>query len=437
MLTRIRLENFKSWRELEIDLANINVLFGPNSSGKSSVLQALLMLKQTVNHFDKSVPMHLGGTERDLFDFGSYRDVVYGHEKGARIGIKLDWRVAEPYVLPWVDSPPDEPAGHGYEVYWISDNDTVKIEKLKYHVHHANSHVWLQLTRYQEEYQTEAYHRRKVASLPSAMLRSCYEINLKDPQGIVWYTTGRGLAFPEMILSCRYLGPLRNPPNRYYTWRGSNPSEIGPRGENTIDILLASQRDNTDLIPKVSEWLVKMGLVDDFGVRLLDAQTYLYTTQVRIGETETTLADVGFGISQVLPIITLLLSAPENSIILLEQPELHLHPSAQVELADLFIHAAQERNLQLIIESHSEHILSRLQRRIAEEDSYEFAAPDTIKLYFCKSESGGATIQPVKVTKYGQITNWPEGFFGNIGAELDKMLDAGLARRQKELESGD
>jgi predicted ATPase len=123
--------------------------------------------------------------------------------------------------------------------------------------------------------------------------------------------------------------------------------------------------------------------------------------------------------------VTLLLSAPQGSIALIEQPEIHLHPSAQAHLADLFLEVAERRRLQLIIESHSEHLLARLQRRIAETE-YPFANPDNIKMYFCQAEANGSTIQSVEIDDYGQIANWPDNFFGDMAGDVDAKMDAAL-----------
>src|SRR5438477_7331170 len=91
MLTKMRLENFKSWRSLDLDLSNLTILFGTNSSGKSSVLQSLLLLKQTAMGFDRKQAINRGGSEQDYFDFGSYRDLVFGHDSGKEVGIRLEW----------------------------------------------------------------------------------------------------------------------------------------------------------------------------------------------------------------------------------------------------------------------------------------------------------------------------------------------------------
>jgi predicted ATPase len=143
------------------------------------------------------------------------------------------------------------------------------------------------------------------------------------------------------------------------------------------------------------------------------------------------ITDVGFGISQVLPVLTQSYYAPPNSTILLEQPELHLHPSVQKGLADFFITAAfarengVPRNTQFLIESHSEHFLRRLQRRIAEERLH----PRDVALYFCETTAEGSAIRELDVDLFGDIRDWPRDFFGDPVDDIAGQAEARLNRQ--------
>ena len=121
--------------------------------------------------------------------------------------------------------------------------------------------------------------------------------------------------------------------------------------------------------------------------------------------------DVGFGVSQVFPLLVQCYYVPDGGIIILEQPEAHLHPKVQADLADVFIDVVNNRNVQIIFESHSEHILHRLMRRIAEAENI---SEKDIALYFCKMNDGTSAIEKLKVDEYGNISNWPQGFFGDV-----------------------
>lgn len=243
--------------------------------------------------------------------------------------------------------------------------------------------------------------------------------------------------FEQLIDTLHYLGPLRKFPSRVYQWSGSPPGIIEPDGANTLAALANAARQNApnpNFLAHVAEWLVKLGIVHEFTVEPLDRNHRFYETLVKInpGDQPTALLDVGFGVSQVLPVVTLLFFVPEGSIVLLEQPELHLHPSAQSQLGDLLLHVAETRNLQLIVESHSEHLLRRVQRRIPEPEN-AFATPETVKAYFCQPGVEGSTIEEVAVNKYGHVENWPANFFGDIGSDIDEMYKAGLEIRRGEL----
>ena len=131
---------------------------------------------------------------------------------------------------------------------------------------------------------------------------------------------------------------------------------------------------------------------------------------------------MGIGVSQVLPVLVLCYYVPEGSTIILEQPELHLHPAAQARLADVLIDVIKNRNIQILLESHSEHLLRRLQRRIAE----EVICPDDTALYFCEMRDGESKLRKLKVDMFGEIENWPEDFFGDLLGELVGAFDAGL-----------
>lgn len=118
----------------------------------------------------------------------------------------------------------------------------------------------------------------------------------------------------------------------------------------------------------------------------------------------------------------------------MEQPEIHLHPQVQAELADAFISAirahenGRHRNVQLIIETHSEHFLNRLQRRIAEES----ARPEEVAMYFAKASNDRSVLEELKVNEYGDITNWPDNFFGDEMGDIVARTEAAATRRTKE-----
>jgi hypothetical protein len=246
------------------------------------------------------------------------------------------------------------------------------------------------------------------------------------------------LAFESLFAGLYYLGPLREFPQRHYGWRGSEPADMGRRGERVVDALLASREKGAYISPgfkrkkqtleeRVAHWLKDLGLIHDFKVERIAEGSNLY--QVRVQKTyssaEVLITDVGFGVSQILPVLVLCYYVPEGSIILLEQPEIHLHPSVQSGLADVLIDVVKNRHVQVVVESHSEHLLRRFQRRVAEQ---QIDVADTA-LYFCEVMEGGSKLTELEVDLFGNIKNWPKDFFGDEFGEMAAITKAAMLRK--------
>jgi predicted ATPase len=182
----------------------------------------------------------------------------------------------------------------------------------------------------------------------------------------------------------------------------------------------------------IASWLKDLGIIHDFTVKQVAAGRKEYEVMVRThaGATAVKITDVGFAVSQVLPALVQAFYCPPESVVWMEQPEIHLHPQVQAELANLFISAIKaredgtNRNVQLIIESHSEHFLNRLQRRIAEGE----LTPDDVAIYFCNRNGKAAELEPLQLNLYGDIENWPENFFGDEMADLTARTVAAMKR---------
>jgi predicted ATPase len=184
----------------------------------------------------------------------------------------------------------------------------------------------------------------------------------------------------------------------------------------------------------ISKWLDRLGLLSQFDAREIakDRKEYEVSVQTQGSDTSVLLPDVGFGVSQVLPVVVECFYAPANSTVVIEQPELHLHPRVQSELADLFIEAIrarendEDRGMQFIIESHSEHFLRRLQRRVAE----GVIGPKDVALYYCEPGEDGAQIRELPVDLFGEIDSWPDDFFGDEFLDIAARLEAASKREQ-------
>jgi hypothetical protein len=244
-------------------------------------------------------------------------------------------------------------------------------------------------------------------------------------------------AYEEQMDALYYLGPLREYPSRDYLWSRSRPEGVGVKGEKAISAILAMTADGEQrnvsrgkrLRPFqeiVAYWLAALGVINDFRVEEIAEESNRWQARVvpHKGGTKVLLTDVGFGVSQVLPVVTLLQYVPRGSTVILEQPEIHLHPLAQANLADVIINAAIHRGVQVIVESHSEHLLLRLQRRIAEE---QIGSGD-VALYFCDITGRGSVLERLQLDLLGKIENWPMNFMGDAFGEAAAAEKARLRR---------
>lgn len=445
MLTRLRLKNVKAWGEQLWDegvgLSNITLLLGPNSAGKTSLLQVPLLLKQTFESPDRFVHLNLGGQPTDLVDLGSYESLVHQHDTRREIGVGLTVRVTRP------DAAPDATSTEiDYTATFIALHGAPVIRSLRIS---SGDQTFTATRQPRGGYRITApgYSPRRGGTRGSARRSFEPERSLSFSQDAIVELGPAGSTIQDLSLLLRqalgavvYLGPLREHPERTYLWSGVEPRDIGKRGELAVHALLAS--DNTRvrpragveggrqwLVDKVSTWLSRLGVADELVLERQGRSRHYGLVVVR-GHQRANLMDVGFGVSQVLPMIVLSHIVPRGATIIAEQPELHLHPRAQGGLAELMAEVARERGVQFLVETHSEHVFRRLQTLMAAET----VRPEDCALYFVDSGAGGAELNRLEVDAYGRVANWPRHFFGDTLGETEQqtrhMLERTAARRK-------
>ncbi|MCL4821454.1 MAG: DUF3696 domain-containing protein [Vicinamibacteria bacterium] len=453
MLTQLSLKRFKSWPETgPIALAPITGFFGANSSGKSSLLQALLLLKQTAESADRGQPLHFAD-KASLVDLGDLKTVAWGHQAAEGIELDLQWKLDAPMTIRDATERSTamiESDSLGFSARVVLANGAeasprTRVESMAYRIGSAQFGMrWAKPTEYALIVEGEPFPLvREVGRPPTLPPPSkCYGFpdEVRGRYQNAAFLTDLELALERCLKGAYYLGPLRASPERQYPWSGAQPADMGRAGERAVDALLASRdrkstifrgrgRRRATLEEYVAEWLKKLGLIHEFRVEALAEDSQLYRVLVRRSPKadEVLITDVGFGVSQVLPVLVLCFYVPEGSTVILEQPEIHLHPSVQSGLADVFIDAWRTRRVQVIVESHSEHLLRRLRRRVAEEG----ASADQVALYFCEAEAGESKLTRLAMDMFGNIENWPADFFGDELGEMAAMTQAAQKRRRR------
>lgn len=230
----------------------------------------------------------------------------------------------------------------------------------------------------------------------------------------------------------QYLGPVRAAPKRAYVHYTSN-YELAPDGNNAAQVLWLRKDEKVKwldtkkpLLEAVNECLKMMGLLQ--GVAAKQFRRIIYQLQVQTlsdKKKSVTIADVGFGFSQLLPVILRGLLSPDRSLILFEQPEIHLHPSSAGRLADLFLHFTKSGK-QIFLETHSTELINRLRLRVIE--APPLSSQVNIVFVSPPDRPGtGSKVQQLELSAEGMVEVWPNGFCdesANIAREM-------IAARQK------
>lgn len=413
MFTKLHLKNFKAWRDTgEIKLAPVNLLLGTNSSGKSSLIQSLLLLKQTAKSLDRTIHLNLGGDDNDYFNFGGFDDVLTQGTIGTR-----QFTINFGYIHKTNKA---QKTGDFKCSYGVTTSGAVVIHDLeisrgsrRFRASRATRGAYS--IRVNDEIKPRITGKQYGPSRSIAL--SAEAINAMGVDGMI--SEDISFAVWEELNSISYLGPLRRKPERDYTWNKSNPGVIESDGNKSIDALFASEflKDaNKSVLQGVSRWLKKMGIADRLSVRQVGRSTRYEIVVIKKG-LASNLRDVGIGVSQVLPVLTLAYFAPKGSTILLEEPEIHLHPLAQSALAELFVSVSKERNIQFIVETHSEHLFRRMQTLIARGDT----SPEDCSMYFVENDGKQANLKKLEADEFGRIHNWPVNFFGDSLGETEEQ----------------
>lgn len=378
MITQIDLHHFKCFEILKLPLAKLNLLSGANASGKSSVLQALVLLHQTIKEHEWSTRLMLNGNTLKMGTVMDVIDKVHGRHS-FEIGL-----TTQKHIYRWLFSGERTGMSLIAEAVHVDRKITEKPDHLQY----------LLPTNLKTEEKEVAIRLRKMAYITAERIGPREFYSLEDPQKI---------------------------------------TSIGPTGEYAVS-LLHSNRDE-----KVIQKLVLNGtpptLFNQVGARMekffpgcaLNLTQVPHTNAVTLGIRVSEDTDfhrpvhVGFGLTQVLPLIIAVLAADEEDILLIENPEVHLHPAGQALMGE-FLAEAANAGIQIIIETHSDHILNGIRRavkagKIKPEDSFfHFFKP--------RNEKEAQVISP-QIDHNGNIDFWPNGFFDQFDKDLNYFADWG------------
>lgn len=375
MLDRIHLENFKASRDVDVRLASLTVLAGLNSSGKSTLLQAICALRQSYDFNGKTEGPSLTG---DLVQLGAYNDLL------------SEGSLEDTVAVGVVES--------GTPYRWIIEGPP-RVSRLEF--------------------------AETPPSLPS-------------------FVTS---------LDFQFLQADRIVPNTLYPQapqRARDTGFLGPRGEYTVDFLsmeesrkvsakrsfpktgiglnkalLKTVAPTAGLLDQVTGWVQQLSPGARFEARAIGGTDEVLLQFKYAGRRKESASNfyrptnVGFGLTYSLPIIVACVAAPPGSLLLLENPEAHLHPQGQAALGELVARSASD-GVQVIVETHSDHLLNGV--RLAVKNRV-ISHEDVVLHFFTRELATGDTyVQSPAISENGRLSDWPEGFFDQWDKDVDALL---------------
>ncbi len=307
MLKHLEVNNFKAWRKLDMELGKVTGLFGTNSSGKSSVLQFLLLLKQTKDATDRGLVLDFGGPGQ-LVNLGTYEAIVHRGRKQEDIDWALDWDFPESLTL-------DVPTGRknvyqGNNLRLSASVGLKESRPLARHIKYRfpdtdfgiepkseNPGVFdLDSAQGKPSFKFRR-NRGRPRDLPGPVKTHRFPDQARTDFQNTGFLSEFESRYESLMDSIFYLGPLREYPQRQYGWSGARPDGVGPRGERTVDAILAATMGGDKLkLPSgklkstpfqkvVGYWLEKLGLIHKFRVEEIKSGTNLYHACVKTNRT--------------------------------------------------------------------------------------------------------------------------------------------------------
>ncbi|MCY4585108.1 MAG: DUF3696 domain-containing protein [Bryobacterales bacterium] len=371
MLTRIDLSYFKCFETLKLPLSPLTLLSGANASGKSSVMQALVLLHQTMCEHEWSLRLMLNGAVTRLGTVADVIDQVYGRRE---CGIEL-----------WDDD-------HRYGWTFTGGREAMAMD------------------------------------VSSVAVDGVIGRNPDVLQNLLPEPHGQGL-LPQRLRKLTYLTAERLGPREHYILDDPQLTPVvGSQGEYAVSVLYSGrgQRVLDKLVlkdvPPTRFRQVEARMAQLFPGCVLVVEQVPRANAVTLGIRTSKDTDAhrpihtGFGLTQALPVIVAALSASENDLLLIENPEVHLHPAGQAMMGHFMAEVASA-GVQVVIETHSDHVMNGIRRAVKE----GLLASDDAALHFFRSRTtdAGPQVESPTINPEGDIDAWPKGFFDQFDKDMN------------------
>ena len=388
----VSFENYKAFeKRQEIALKPITILIGKNSSGKSSIAKLFTLFENSLSG-KINEPLLLVNNNVELG--GEFIDLVHNRQPNVPIKFNILF---------------DNDVAINISIVQVNSEYNTTIFKWEY---------------YSKEFQLSLTYNPNVGYVDSNDNVYQCEFSGFIPTEIISETDGNIInRFNlELSIDVDYIGPFRVLPKRQFHLTGQLKFDnTGAKGENAYPILGVSKVLKKSLDKEVGEWYRKN--FNGWELEVEDKNRPFIEINLIKNSASINIVDVGQGMNQALPLVVRSHIAKHDSLIILEQPELHLHPAAHGSIGELFARSAKKLNQSFIIETHSENIILRMRKLIVENDFY--LTSDDVVIYWIDDEDPlSPSVKPILIDSDGVLSDWPTGVFNENLLEIQEIMKA-------------
>ncbi|AUD00913.1 AAA family ATPase [Spirosoma pollinicola] len=424
LINSLALKNFKCFEELDVKFAPITLLTGANSSGKSSLINAILAVLQT-----EQFPFYLSPNGKYV-NMGSFEEIVFNKDSSKNILLEFHLQSRQLNRL-------------YFNTIWKNDDNglptlqnlDIKNKRLELSIRLKSERYFINMTLLKDKLFSENLLIKSIKNISKNEFSISKEGNLvfNDVEfssadkmiknfilpvlDIFRSVNIGGIGVSSIALGYHlfnYIGSFRLPPERTYYQKAKAQEKIDPDGNNYIDQIIEWEETSPEKLIELTEVMQKIELFTEIRSNKSKGGRFELNVKISSKSSYTPLSDVGFGISQFLPIIVADLQLPRNSCLAISQPEIHLHPKIQAQFGNYLANQINRTEKQYIVETHSEYLLNRIRLLLVTGE----LKPNQVRVLYFENDGVKSTAHDVEFATDGQIKGAPQGFFDTYGIDV-------------------
>lgn len=408
VMDKLILENVRCFRgHHELPLAPLTLLIGENSTGKSTVLAAARLAADICR----------GGGEpdfnRDPFDWGAYDQIAYSsggrHSRTKRFTIGCEFKISDVpeygdktmRVSASCEEKNAQPRVSKWEI--VLDEDRIVVNLVSDAT--ATTTLLIGGQKYRRSWKSERIRQ----GIYHQLFEASGEFIPLDRKHKEFFSCAFTLL--DHVVTHNYpfaFAPIRTRPRRTYDRRADTPH---PEGEHVPAVLVRLKNSAHAKWEELRTELIKYGrecgLFKSVNIKSFDKKSGPFQVQITVNGTPTNLIDVGYGVSQALPLLVDCLEET-NRLLLIQQPEVHLHPRAQAQLGSYFGYLVRKHQKRFIVETHSDYLVDRV--RMDVRDGKHGLKPEDVRILYFERKDAAVSVHPMRIDECGNLLDAPPGY---------------------------